>query len=237
VRNSCRNSRLAGVGIALALTVATQAPTSAHRLDEYLQAARIAIDPDRVELVLDLTPGTAVAGRVLAEIDRDGDRSVTAAEGHAYARQVLTAITLDVDRHPLRLELIDSDVPAMDAMLTGVGTLRLRAHAAMPALGAGDHELRYRNGHRPEVSVYLANALVPASDRVAVIAQHRDVDQRELTIDYTLRGDRSTRLGEGAFVVIGAAFVWLLVRRGRPLVRRGRPRVRAMPARDLSADA
>ena len=35
--------------------------TSAHRRDEYLQAACLAIDPDRVELALDLTAGIAVA--------------------------------------------------------------------------------------------------------------------------------------------------------------------------------
>ena len=50
----------------LALTIAAGAAThlSAHRLDEYLQAARLGIDPDRVELQLDLTPGAAVPARI-----------------------------------------------------------------------------------------------------------------------------------------------------------------------------
>ena len=36
------------------------------------------------------------------------------------------------------------------------------------AASAGPHHLRYRNTHRPDIGVYLANVLVPASDRLAV---------------------------------------------------------------------
>jgi hypothetical protein len=35
--------------------------------------------------------------------------------------------------------------------------------------------------------VYLANALVPRSDRIVITAQRRDTTQRDLTIDYVLR--------------------------------------------------
>ena len=48
--------------LALALTIAGGAGVSAHRRDEYLQAARLAIDPGRVQLELDLTPGIARPG-------------------------------------------------------------------------------------------------------------------------------------------------------------------------------
>jgi len=47
--------------------------------------------------------------------------------------------------------------------------------------------LTFRNRHHPDRGVYLANALVPQTDRVEVTAQRRDADQRELTIDYVLR--------------------------------------------------
>ena len=62
----------------------------------------------------------------------------------------------------------------------------------MPQQAAGTHHLRYRNVHRPDIGVYLANALVPTSQRVAVVAQRRDVDQRELVIEYLLRDDAAT---------------------------------------------
>jgi hypothetical protein len=45
------------------LIAGTASTASAHRRDEYLQAARIAVGPDRVRIELDLTPGMAVADR------------------------------------------------------------------------------------------------------------------------------------------------------------------------------
>ena len=72
-------------------------------------------------------------------------------------------------------------------MRRGEGTIRLQSAATLPRLSMGPHQLLFRNGHHPDRSVYLANALVPDSDDVAVTAQRRDVDQTELTIDYVLR--------------------------------------------------
>ena len=64
--------------------------------------------------------------------------------------------------------------------------------AAMPPLNAGPHRLLYRNSFRPDIGAYLANALVPTSDRVSISSQRRDVDQRELIVDYVLDGDRTS---------------------------------------------
>jgi hypothetical protein len=182
---------------AAALTVivvlAGAVSTSAHRRDEYLQAARIAIDPDRVQIVLDLTPGISVAGDVLAGVDRDGDKSVSAGEARAYARELLRGIALDVDGVALGLELVDSAFPPVEAVLNGEGTMRVDVIARLPRLAGGVHHLRYRNSHRSDIGVYLANALVPESDRVAVTAQRRDRDQRELTIDYVLEPESASR--------------------------------------------
>ena len=43
--------------------LATLPPAAAHRLDEYLQATRLSIDIDRVDLEIDLTAGSAMASR------------------------------------------------------------------------------------------------------------------------------------------------------------------------------
>ena len=72
-------------------------------------------------------------------------------------------------------------------MRRGEGTIRLQSTATLPRLSTGLHQLLFRNRHHPDRSVYLANALVPASEEVAVTAQRRDSDQTELTIDYVLR--------------------------------------------------
>jgi hypothetical protein len=211
VRRSPRGSWIA----ALALVVVAGDALPAHRRDEYLQAARLAIDPDRVELQLDLTPGISVATEVLAEIDRDGNDTIAPHESQAYTQRVMSAVTLDLDGHPLAIELVDTVFPAVDAIRKGDGMVRLLARAAMPEPGAGAHRLRYRNAHRPDIGAYLANALVPASDRVSINSQQRDRDQRELTIEYVLRPDRTTRLRGGLWVAAAGALLWLTVVWGR----------------------
>ena len=72
-------------------------------------------------------------------------------------------------------------------MRRGEGTIQLQSTAILPRLPLGPHQLMFRNRHHPDRSVYLANALVPDTDEVAVTAQRRDGDQTELTINYVLR--------------------------------------------------
>src|SRR6185436_14356660 len=172
--------------VVLLLLLVGTAPASAHRLDEYLQAARLDIGERSVQLYLDLTPGVAVAERVLSDIDVNANRSISAVEARDYVDRVLSAIAVDVDGTPVRLVRLDHDCPAVDAMLQGNGTLHVRAGAALPHLSEGLHHLRYRNANRPDIGAYLANALVPASDRVVVTEQRRNPNQQELIVDYTV---------------------------------------------------
>jgi hypothetical protein len=205
-----RGGRNTALALAVMTVVIASTRLSAHRRDEYLQAARLAIDPDRVQIAVDLTPGIAVAEGVLTDIDRDGNRSISAAEARAFSERVLSAIALDVDGMPLRVELVDSAFPAIDIMRRGEGTTRIHAVAPMPHLADGLHHLRYRNTYRSDIGVYLANALVPDSDRVTVAAQRRDVDQRDLLVDYRLRGDRTARVRQGLSVAVSGALVLLV---------------------------
>ena len=80
--------------LVLALAITGGAELWAHRTDEYLQAARLAIEPAGVQIELDLTPGIALAQTILADIDRDRDGSLSADEQRAYAALVLSALTL-----------------------------------------------------------------------------------------------------------------------------------------------
>ena len=205
MRNSSRSSTIR-VLTALLIVVSADV-SSAHRRDAYLQAARLGIEPDRVQIEVDLTPGIAVAGQVLAEVDGDANRSISSDETRAYAERVLSAIALDVDGVPVPLTLVDSFVPATDAVLEGEGTIRIRAVARIPLLADGSHHLRFRNAFRPDLGVYLANTLMPVGDRVTIRAQERDVDQRELLVDYNLRGDPATRLRQGLTVGFTGAIV------------------------------
>ena len=183
-RSSWRISVVVGV-VSMGI-VATSAGTVAHRKDEYLQAARIALDPGRVQIYLNLTAGIAVADAVLADVDRDRSGTISAGEAAAYAQVVRKAVRLTLDGRPLSLELVDSRFPGVESIRKGEAAISLELAAGLPALAAGAHHLRFRNTHRRDIGAYLANVLVPANDRIAISSQRRDVDQRELTVDYVL---------------------------------------------------
>src|SRR5262245_66140217 len=196
----------------LSVLLLAERSASAHRLDEYLQAARIGIDPDRVRIELDLTPGASVAPRVLAEVDRNGDGQISREEASAFAARVAGDVRVDVDGRPLALEPIDAQCHVPGRLLEGEGTLALQWTASVPAVSSGSHRLTWRNGHHADIGVYLANALVPASARVAVTSQRRDVDQTELVIEYELRDPARTNaswwLASIGAVALLAAAVW-----------------------------
>jgi hypothetical protein len=192
--------------LALTAVVAVVADVSAHRRDEYLQAARLEIAPAGVQLELDLTPGIAMAEAIIADIDRDGDGTLSQDEQRSYGTLVVNALTLQVDGTAVGVELAATSFPDLDAIRRGEGTIRLQSTAALPRLlSTGSHQLLFRNRHHPDRSVYLANALVPTSTEVAVTAQRRDGDQTELTIDYVLRAAPTATAATWLLVSIAAA--------------------------------
>ena len=170
----------------------TLQPAAAHRVDEYLQATRLSIDVQRVDLEIDLTAGVAVASEVFAWIDTNRDGEISNAEGEAYARQMLGSVVLKVDGRPVPVTLAEVSFPQLRDMRLGVGTIRLRATAKVPAATAGRHQVSFLNTHRTESSVYLVNALVPANPRIQLAEQRRDRAQLGLTLDYTVITDASS---------------------------------------------
>lgn len=189
-RNSRRSSVRAAVAAALAVICCV--PALAHRRDEYLQAARISVDPARIAVELDLTPGIAIAPGIVAAIDRNGDGAISESETRAYAADVQRGLRLEIDGRPLAVELIDTRASQPPALIRGEGTIRIALAATAPALLPGRHRVFYRNDHHPADAAYLANALAPSSTRVEIGAQQRDAEQRELTIEYTLDGRQTT---------------------------------------------
>jgi len=158
-------------------------PADAHRLDEYLQATRVAIDVDRVSVEIDLTPGATVAAKIFALIDTDHDGRVSDTESERYARAVLDSIHLNIDGRPVPLTRVAYRFPGFDEMRLGIGVIRLAATASAPG-GSGRHQLVLRNTYLPDESVYAANALAPANDVVEIDGQRRDPLQHGLIVDY-----------------------------------------------------
>lgn len=213
------------MALVLLISLTASVPAGAHRLDEYLQATRVGIDAHRVNLEIDLTPGVSLAKQVTTWIDANGDGQLSQAEGLAYANEVLTSLAVTVDRSPVVLTMRDVRLPEVIDMAGGVGAIRLRASAELPERMNGRHELRVVNTHRPELSVYLSNALVPSDSRIQIVTQQRDRDQHSLTIGYDIETPGALRRISwvtGALTLLGmAAVVRGGVGRFRP--RRARP--------------
>ena len=210
-----RAGKPAVVLLAVTAAVGASRGVSAHRLDECLQAARIAIEPGHVALEVDLTPGMAVADTIVSDIDRDRDGSLSDDEKQAYVRRVFATIDLENDGRSLDVTPGVTSFAEIDSLRRGEGMVRLRAVATLPNQSTGTHHVFFRNRYRPEVSVYLANALVPESDRVAVTAQAHEAQQRDLTIDYVVHANHGISLPTWLAGIIGAmgTLTALLVRR------------------------
>jgi hypothetical protein len=208
------NTRFAAGSVLIWLALA--ASPSAHRLDEYLQASRLLVARDRITLELDVTPGANIAGRVVALVDRNADGRISPLEAEAYGRVVLAAIHLDVDGRDIPLALSRVEASSIPEMNEGLGSVQMVAVGSLPKpVSAGRHEVYFRNDHRPESAAYLVNALVPANLEIAVVGQRRDVQQREIRIDFVVGPAWPVK---AAWIVLGLSGLMGLV-----LVRKVRP--------------
>jgi nickel/cobalt transporter (NicO) family protein len=172
---------------ALGALVTVPSVVNGHRLDEYLQATRIAVRSDAVDLEIDLTAGVGIAPDVWALVDADRNGRISAAEGRNYAQRVLHAVVLQVDERPRALTLVSSRYPTFRAINSGSGTIHLEARAALRQTTAGTHRLLYRNTHRPGISVYLVNALVPKERAISIASLTRDPRQRQMVMTYDVQ--------------------------------------------------
>ena len=140
----------------------------AHVLDQYLQVAQIAIEPDGARIELRLVPGAQVADRIFALIDADGDGRISSAEEQAYARFVLADIALEADGQRASLTLTSIQFSTLSEMRAANGAIRLKLAAASAWRATGEHQLFFQNNHLPEFGAYLANALVPENNSIAI---------------------------------------------------------------------
>lgn len=157
----------------------------AHRLDEYLQATRVSVATNRIDLSIDLTPGVAVVDQVLAVIDQDRDGRVSGDECTAYAQRVLKDIRIGLDGKVFSLSLVDASFPALHEVKGGTGTIRIKATAPVGQLSVGNHALSLTNAHLSAISVYLVNALVPKDRAIKITRQTRDELQKDYRLEFS----------------------------------------------------
>ena len=171
-----------GLLCCLVLVLATHA--LAHRLDEYLQATRVSVTTNRIDLTIDLTPGVAIVDQLLVVIDKDRDGLVSKEEVAAYAQRVLKDIRIGLDEKVLALSLVDTSFPTLHEVKEGLGVIRVKATAPVGQLSAGRHALSLTNAHLPTISVYLVNALAPKDPAIKITKQTRDELQKDYRLEF-----------------------------------------------------
>lgn len=204
--------RMVVVAVAFALSVPSE--SAAHRLDEYLQATRVSLERDRIILELDLTPGANIASVIAPLVDRDGDNIISPIEARMYGQTVLANLTLELDGRPVALVLSRVEMPSIEEMRDGVGTIQMRSASTFEPLVAGRRQLFFRNNHQPPGSVYLVNALIPADADMRVAGQTRDWQQQAVRIEYDV-GPRLPAQLLWVAVAAAALLTLMLLRRCR----------------------
>jgi hypothetical protein len=184
------------------LLFALPATVFAHRLDEYLQATLVVIDPDRIRLQINLTPGVAIAEQVLALIDRDRDGVISTNEIAAYSDLFKRDLIVRLDQRNLELKLTASYFAGPAELRTGWGFIQIEFSAAPGSLTAGAHKLTIENRHLPGASVYLVNAAQPASASVQITKQIRNQNQSTGEIQFTFQPPPNSSRAFGLFALL-----------------------------------
>jgi len=193
--------------------LAFPSPGFAHRLDEYLQATLVAIEPGGFRMQINLTPGVAIAEQVLALIDRDRDGVISTNEAAAYAELLKRDLIVQLDQRTVELKLIASNFAEPTELRTGLGIIQMEFSVTPGMLAAGRHELDFENRHLPAASVYLFNAAQPGSASVQITGQKRNENQStgEITFDFHPPPNPSITLG----IVVSLAALFVVLFCGR----------------------
>jgi len=214
--------KLSSLRLALFLVALVPSAVRAHRLDEYLQATLVEVDPGYIRLQINLTPGVKVGDKVLALIDRDHNGAISTNEVAAYAGLLKNELIVRLDDRNLELQLTDSYCPGIDELRTGWAFVQVEYSAKVGSLVAGSHRISVRNHHLPAFSVYLLNAAQPKSGSIQIAKQLRNDTQSSGEIEFAFQASQSNSrltpaLGSSFFVVIllAAASAALILRKFR----------------------
>lgn len=191
----------------------------AHRLDEYLQATLVSIEPGEIRLEINLTPGVAIAGLVLALIDRDHDGVITTNEAAAYAELLKRDLRVHLDQREINLNLTAINFSAPAELRTGWGIIQIEFRGKPGPLAAGSHRIAIENRHLPALSVYLLNAALPKSADIHIARQSRNDTQGTGEIEFIFQQRAGTFSALGIVAVMALLLAaWLA--RARPVVKR-----------------
>ena len=156
----------------------------AHRIDEYLQATIISLEPGRAIASMRLIPGVLVAPSIIAALDANGDGMLSDAEKHAYVQRVLKELSITVDGKPAKAYLDAWTVPDPSQLRDGLGEIHIGYHVDLPSGPAATRRLVLANHHLDARSVYLVNVEVPQSHDLQILDQKRNERQSVYELDF-----------------------------------------------------
>ncbi|MBB6017090.1 hypothetical protein ACFP9V_22815 [Deinococcus radiopugnans] len=173
--------------LALTLAALLLPVAQAHPVDEVVQGAYLTLAPGAVQLELDVTPGSQVAGTVLTSLDANTDGRITDAEARAYAGRVLKQSTLKLGDVAAGWTLGKIEVPPYADLKTGNAVLKIYATAKRRDT-VGAQTLSYQNRYQPAKGQWTANIfLLPGAGwQYGVTGQQRSNDGQQLTVNYTV---------------------------------------------------
>lgn len=176
--------------IGLVITLLALPPAAAaHPLDEFYQVTYIVVGPNRITLQVEQYPGLLIAPQVLTLVDANQDEQISETERQAYADRFLKDVVFEIDDQPTSLTPTDFEFSTPLEVQAGTGLIRFDLRADLPADHRGSHQLYYQNNYRPDISVYLVNAISDEPRWVSIAGQERDVFQSSLRADYTIKPD------------------------------------------------
>jgi polyphosphate kinase len=137
-------------------------PSAAHRLDEYLQAMLVVIEPSSIQLQINLTPGVEGADQVLARIDRDDDRVISKDEARAYAELLKRDLSVRLDGHNVGLKLTGYEFPKSSELRSGLQIIQVEftANVRLRCRFAQTHRGKQPRAYRKRLSLQRSEVQV-----------------------------------------------------------------------------
>ena len=132
-----------------------------------------------------------------------------------------TYVSLRIDGHALKPQLLSMHFPATEEMKDGIGEIRIEFQAELP-LGGLNRTLTFENHHQSRIAAYEVNCLVSRDPDIRIMAQKRNYTQSFYQLDYVQAGVRSGRkdwLGPAALLLFASLALMFRLRLSSSRVR------------------
>lgn len=218
---SARTSKTWSVALLVLAGLLSLPATAAAHAEHYGQSAYVTLTPDLVKVELDMSPGMLVASQVVRLINVDGDQRISEAEKRAYASALLGDLSLEIDGQPRTLTVASFELPPAEHLATGEDKMRFTFTASLSGVGAGPHQMVFRNGHQPARSAYLTHPFAGTRE-VTLGKLSRDTTQQQMTVSYAVTRAAKREGGATSGLLVLAAFAIAGI--GNGLTRWRRPK-------------